>query len=287
MMNRSIAARISFLLLLLAAAFTLPAVPQGYADMTAAIAARNSNDVDTLRRLIGGAQKQAEQEKTVQAYETLAQLDLWLCEIGHARNDDKLIKQAAEDGASAAEKAIALDPNSSEAHRLEGESLSQLIPHVFAGGPRLGPRSTREIERAIELDPKNANAYIARAYNYFFTPKTFGGDKQKAAEMLQRLLNLIPGLTQRTFGWLKSTWLSAKSRTRHGRSTLRDNLIQTGLSPSTFTARSRIRIAAQRNKARAPVTGIDDCRSPCASKAVKSRQAPGSAGVSPALGIAD
>ena len=207
MMNRSIAATISFLLLLLAAAFTLPAVPQGYADMTAAIAARNSNDVDTLRRLIGGAQKQAEQEKTVQAYETLAQLDLWLCEIGHARNDDKLIKQAAEDGASAAEKAIALDPNSSEAHRLEGESLSQLIPHVFAGGPRLGPRSTREIERAIELDPKNANAYIARAYNYFFTPKTFGGDKQKAAEMLQKAIELDPK-SDTAHVWLAQVYLA-------------------------------------------------------------------------------
>jgi tetratricopeptide (TPR) repeat protein len=190
MTNRSITTTIFFMAAWFAGAAPLPAVPQGHADMSAALAARNSSDVGALRHLINDAQRRAEQEKTAQAYQTLAQLELWLCEIGHVRNDDKLVKQAAQDGVSAAEKAIAIDPNSSEAHRLEGESLSQLIRHVFAGGPRYGPRSTREIDRAIELDARNANAYIARAYNYFFTPKAFGGDKQKAVEMLKKALEL-------------------------------------------------------------------------------------------------
>jgi tetratricopeptide (TPR) repeat protein len=175
--------------------------------MRAAIAARNSNDVEALRRLIGDAQLRVEHEKTAQAYQELAQLDLWLCEAGHGRNDNKVIKEAAQEGASAAEKAIAIDPNSSEAHRLEGESLSQLIPHVFAGGPRLGPRSTRELDRAIELNPKNVNAYIARAYNYFFTPKAFGGDKQKAAEMLQKALELDPS-SDTAHAWLAQVYLA-------------------------------------------------------------------------------
>lgn len=207
MINRSIRAGIPILLPLFTGAFVLPAFPQGHSDMTAAIAARNSSDVVALRRLIGEAQQQAAREKTTQAYQTLAQLDLWLCEIGHTRNDDKLIKQAAGDGASAAEKAIALDPSSSEAHRLEGESLSQLIPHVFAGGPRLGPRSTRELDKAIELDAKNGSAYIARAYNYFFAPKAFGGDKQKAAEMLQKAIELDPN-SDTAHIWLAQVYLA-------------------------------------------------------------------------------
>jgi tetratricopeptide (TPR) repeat protein len=206
MKARSIIVGKPLMLLLLTSAAVVPAVPQGREEMTAAIAARNSKDVETLRRLMSEAQRRAEQEKTAQGYQTVAQLHLWLCEIGHARNDDKLIKQAAEDGASAAEKAIALDPNSSEAHRLEGESLSQLIPHVFAGGPRLGPRSTRELDKAIELDPKNANAYIARAYNYFFTPKAFGGDKEKAAETLQKAIELDPNCDT-AHVWLAQVYL--------------------------------------------------------------------------------
>ena len=207
MRNQVIRAGVLALLSWFARAIILPAVPQGHADMTAAIAARNSNDVESLRRLISEAQQRAKQEKTAQAYQTLAQLDLWLCEIGYVRKDGKLVKQGAEDGASAAEKAIALDPNSSEAHRLEGESLGQLIPHVFAGGPRLGPRSTREIDKAIELDAKNANAYIVRAYNYFFAPKAFGGDKQKAAEMLQKAIELDPN-SDTAHVWLAQVYLA-------------------------------------------------------------------------------
>jgi len=192
--------------MLFTGAVILPAVPQGHADMTTAMAARNSSDVGALRRLMVEAQQRADHEKTAQAYQMLAQLDLWLCEAGHARNDNKVIKEGAAEGASAAEKAIAINPNSSEAHRLEGESLGQLIPHVFAGGPRYGPRSTREIDRAMELDAKNVNACIARAYNYFFTPKAFGGDKQKAVEMLPKAIELDPN-SDTAHLWLAQVYL--------------------------------------------------------------------------------
>lgn len=90
----------------------------------------------------------------------------------------------------AAKKATELDPKSSEAHRLEGDLLGQLIPHVFAGGMRYGRESTSEIEKAIELDPKNANAYIARAVSYFYTPSAFGGSHEKAVEMLKKAVSL-------------------------------------------------------------------------------------------------
>jgi cytochrome c-type biogenesis protein CcmH/NrfG len=168
------------------------AAPEDNAEFRAARKARDAGEVEALRDLISSARNFAEQQKSAAGYQTLAQFDLWLCEVGHARNDGKLIKQAAQDGAWAAERAIALASGSSEAHRLEGESLGQLIPYVFAGGPRYGPRSTREIDKAIELDPKNVNAFIARAFNYFFAPKAFGGDKEKSVQMLKKAVELDP-----------------------------------------------------------------------------------------------
>ena len=45
---------------------------------------------------------------------------------------------------------------------------------------------------SIELDPRNAHAYIARAYNYFFTPAMFGGSKPKAVEMLKKAVEIDP-----------------------------------------------------------------------------------------------
>jgi tetratricopeptide (TPR) repeat protein len=165
---------------------------QDSAEMLAARQARDSADVDALRRLIEGARGEAERANSAQAFESVAQMELWLCEAGHVRGDNKVVKEGAEKAAAAAERAEALDPNSSEGHRLTAESLAQLIPHVFAGGPRLGPRSTREADKAIELDPKNVNAYTARAYNYFFAPKAFGGNHEKAAEMLKKAIELDP-----------------------------------------------------------------------------------------------
>lgn len=114
---------------------------------------KSNSNLAAMRKAIDVARQQAQQKNIASAYEQLALLNSWLCEAGHGQNDDKLIKQAAKDGVEAAKKA-AEHPKSSEAHRLEGDLLGQLIPHAFAGGMRYGRGSTSEIEKAIELDPK-------------------------------------------------------------------------------------------------------------------------------------
>jgi tetratricopeptide (TPR) repeat protein len=159
-------------------------------DLLALRKARDSADVPTLRKAIDAARQQAQQKNTASAYEKLALLNSWLCEAGHGQNDDKLIKQAAENGVEAAKKAAELDPKSSEAHRLKGDLLGELIPHVFAGGMRYGRESTSEIEKAMELDPHNVNAYIARSISYFYTPSAFGGSHERAVEMLRKAISL-------------------------------------------------------------------------------------------------
>lgn len=173
--------------------------------------ARDSSDVPALRKAIDAARQQAQQKNTARAYEQLALLDFWLCEAGHGQNDDNLIKQAAEDGVEAAKKATELDPKSSEAHRLEGDLLGELIPHVFAGGMRYGRQSTSEIEKAIELDPNNVNAYIARAVGYFFTPSAFGGSHEKAVEMLKKAISL-DAMSDTPHIWLAQVYLEDNKR---------------------------------------------------------------------------
>jgi predicted Zn-dependent protease len=175
---------------LIAAAQAHAQTENNEADLLAMRKARDSADVAALRKAIDVARQEAQQKNTARSYEQLALLNFWLCEAGHGKNDDKLIKQAAEDGAEAANKATELNPKSSEAHRLRGDLLGELIPHVFAGGMRYGRQSTSEIEKAIELDPHNVNAYIARAVSYFYTPSAFGGSHEKAVEMLKKAVNL-------------------------------------------------------------------------------------------------
>jgi tetratricopeptide (TPR) repeat protein len=148
-----------------------PAQADDNPEVVTARKARDQAEVESLRKVIDKARTESQQHETGEAYERLSQLELWLCEAAHGHHDDKHIQQAAEEGMAAAEKTVALNPSSSEAHRLEGDALGELIPHVFAGGMRYGRRSTAELDKALELDPRNVNAYIGRAIVYAANPE--------------------------------------------------------------------------------------------------------------------
>src|SRR3989454_1784358 len=132
--------------------------------------ARDLVDVNALRAAIESGRNQVSQTRSFENYLRPALLEAWTCEAAHGLVDKQLLKEAAKAGVDAAEQAVKLNPNSSEAHRLLGNLLGELIPHVFAGGERYGPRSTKENEKAIGLDPRNSNAFVAPATNYFFSP---------------------------------------------------------------------------------------------------------------------
>lgn len=154
--------------------------------------ARDKGDIETLQTLIRNVRDEAARSNTFDANLRLALFDAWLCEAAHDHQNDKLVKQTAQDGVAAAERAAKQNSESSEAHRLVGELLGQLIPHVFVGGMRYGAHSAAEIEKAIQLDPHNPNAYVARGDNYFFTPKAFGGDINKAIETFKKAIATDP-----------------------------------------------------------------------------------------------
>jgi len=175
------------------------------ADTDPAIHARDQADIPAFDQFIAQAQADAKQKNTADAYERVAQLNLWLCEAGHVNNDNKTVKQGAQDGIAAAEKAVALNPNSSEAHRLNGDLTGELIGVVFMGGMRHGKHAGDEFDKAIQLDPNNAEAYTGRAIGYFFTPSTFGGSKDKAVEYLQKALSINPNLG-RAHIWLAQVY---------------------------------------------------------------------------------
>jgi tetratricopeptide (TPR) repeat protein len=170
-------------------------------EIIAARRARDHASVEDLQRIVSKAQKEAAAKNSFEAYLRLALFELWMCEAAEARQDNRLFKQAAQAGVAAAEKAVALNPKSSDARQLLGDLLSQLIPHVYGGGMRYGQRSTDELDKAIELDPKNVNAYVSRAISYYYTPESFGGGKSKAFEMLKKAVE-VDSLSDSPHIWL-------------------------------------------------------------------------------------
>ncbi len=176
--------------------------------VAAARRARDRGDVPTLRKEIAEIQKRASEKKSFEDYLRLALLQNWMCEAAEARNDRKLVKEAAEAGVAAAEVAVRLNPKSSDAHQLLADSLGLLIPNDFGGGMRYGKRSTVEADKAIELDPKNPNAYITRAISYLYSPEAFGGNKQRGFELLQKAVEADP-LADTPHIWLAQFYLDA------------------------------------------------------------------------------
>lgn len=134
-----------------------------------------------------------------------------MCEAARLNGDSKGAKKAVEAGMAAARKAEELDDKSSEARRLLGQHLGNLMPMVFAGGMRHGARSTKELERALALDPKNAEAYVSRAVGYHFTPGMFGGSEEKALELLKKAIELDPK-NENARIWLAQVYLELKKK---------------------------------------------------------------------------
>lgn len=162
------------------------------AELAKARRARDRAAVPDLQRAVAAAKKNAVTANNAQSHIRVALLVSWLCEALESSQKMTLFKQAAEEGVTAAEKAVELDPRSSEAHQLLGDLLNQLIPHVFGGGMRYGKRATDAMYKAIELDPRNVHAYVSRAISYYYTPDSFGGGKIKAIQMLKKALQIKP-----------------------------------------------------------------------------------------------
>jgi tetratricopeptide (TPR) repeat protein len=160
--------------------------------LTAARKSRDVGDVKALQTEITKAEKKAEKTNSFDDYIRLALLHNWMCEAAESSNNRGMVKGAAQSAVAAAEVAVKLKPNSSMAHQLLADSLGQLAPHVTGGGMKYGQRSTNEADKAIELDPKNAEAYVTRAISYLYTPEAFGGNKQKAFEFFAKARELDP-----------------------------------------------------------------------------------------------
>ena len=158
--------------------------------LTTARKARDSGDVKALQAEITRAEQRVEKTKSFDDYIRLALFYNWMCEAAESSNNRGMVKEAAQAGIAVAEKAVELNPTSSQAHQLLADLLGQLAPNVTGGGMKYGQRSVNEADKAIELDPRNGEAYVTRAISYLYTPEAFGGNKQKAFEFFSKAKEL-------------------------------------------------------------------------------------------------
>jgi tetratricopeptide (TPR) repeat protein len=159
--------------------------------------ARDRQDRASLEQIVTGlSQKTVQQPDHAQSQYQLALAQSYLAEVATEVRDKARAKKAAEAGIQAAERAVALDSKNPEHHRILGTLCGQVIPANVLLGMRYGRCALESINKAIELDPGLALAYVSRGVGNYYLPPAFGGGAEAAIQDFNKALQLNPNLAE-------------------------------------------------------------------------------------------
>lgn len=153
--------------------------------------ARDQQDRAALEKVIDGLSSVQQKKpddpdahyRVALAYSVLSEVALELRDKGQA-------KRAAETGIKSAERAVALKPATAEYHRILGTLCGQVIPANVLAGLSFGKRAQESINKAIELDPKSARAWLSRGVGNYYLPAAFGGGIEPAIRDFKKAVEL-------------------------------------------------------------------------------------------------
>jgi len=84
------------------------------------------------------------------------------------------------------DQALALEPNESELHMLQGFLYpSRITIDPMTRGMELLPEMNKALDKALELNPDNPRVYYLRATMTFHMPEAYGGGAAKALPLFQ------------------------------------------------------------------------------------------------------
>ena len=159
--------------------------------------ARDRQDRAALENALVGLRQQAEKRRNeAGAHYQLALAASYLAEVALEVRDRPAAKAAAEAGIRAAERAVALQPEVSEHHRILGTLCGQIIPANLLMAFRYGDCAQRSVQKAIDLDPKSAPAYLSRGVGSYYLPPAFGGGVEAAIRDFEKALEMDPRLAE-------------------------------------------------------------------------------------------
>jgi tetratricopeptide (TPR) repeat protein len=117
----------------------------------------------------------------------------YVAEVAMETRDKNGAQRAAEVGAGDAEKAIALNGKVADYYRVLGTLCGQVIPaNPIAGVLSYGKRAKEALDKAIEMDPKSARAFLAHGVGYYYLPANFGGGPDNAIKDFRQAITLDP-----------------------------------------------------------------------------------------------
>ena len=130
----------------------------------------------------------------------------YLSEVALELRDKREARVAAEAGIKAAQAALQAEPNRAEYHRLLGTLCGQVIPADPLAGMQHGKCAKQEIEKALQLDPKSALAWVSSGVGKYYLPPFLGGGIELSLKDFEKASSLEPKLAE---AWL---WIGLAHR---------------------------------------------------------------------------
>ncbi len=204
--------------------------------------ARNRQDRGLLARSVRELEAAARQKPNdASAQYRLATAQSYLAEVNLELKDKEAARSAAEAGIAAAERAVELQPNVAENHRILGTLCGQVVPAQVLLAFKYGKCARSSIDRAIELDPKSSRAYLSRGVGNYYLPAAMGGGMELAVRDFQKAIQLDPKSAE-AYLWLGLA-LRKLNRNAEARKEIAKSL---ELSPSRIWAKQQLDKTPQR-----------------------------------------
>jgi tetratricopeptide (TPR) repeat protein len=124
----------------------------------------------------------------------------YLAEVAIELRDRKVGRQTAEQGIKFAEKAVAMSPANAEYYRVLGTLYGQAVTDIISG-LSYGPKAKDAINKAVEKAPKSSMMYVARGVGNYYVPAQLGGGAKLSIPDFQKAIELDPANAE-AYLWL-------------------------------------------------------------------------------------
>jgi len=182
----------SLLLVPILAAGAVPTLVAGELEQ-----ARDRQDRSTLVRMIEERRQAAgAKPNDAAAHYDLALALSYLAEVAQEQGDKPQVREAAQAGVRAAERAVNIDSRSAEYQRILGTLCGQLIPADLLLALSYGRRARDSLERAVELDPQSPRAWVSHGVGNYYLPEAFGGGMNAAIADFRKAVDLDPKVAE-------------------------------------------------------------------------------------------
>lgn len=154
--------------------------------------ARDQQDRGTLEKMIAeysAAAAKAPNDPDAQYKVALA--SSYLAEVAIEQHDKKAARPVAERGIQAAEKAVSLKPDVAEYYRVLATLYGQAVTDIMSG-LKYGPKAKEAVGKAVERAPKSSAVYVARGVGNYYLPAQLGGGPAAAIPDFQKAIQLDP-----------------------------------------------------------------------------------------------